>query len=348
MSTDLLAELRVVDDIGVVPLASIHRRAQTIRRRRRAGAALAVGAVAAVLVVGGASLPLGSPAGPPLALAGSNSCTSGYGYGWTDRSRWDAVPHADALASVVPPTTGLAPMRGVGISEDRRDCLPAVPAAVLYATQPALRGVSLWVDADNPYEGEPGIEDATVRGVAARSLALSDGELVLSWSEPDHHRWYVEASGLTAESLDDVLADLDLRGGVVHEPSLPSAWSSAELPLRAVSLRTQTWTVQYGNAGAAWDADRVQLTAEEAATSPAQVASSSAALTTLTDVDGRLAAYTANGMLRWNADGIAYTLVGSGGLDRLRMLAERVEHVGLDDPLVTRAKDLADVADIGG
>ncbi|MBD8058017.1 hypothetical protein IC607_03435 [Cellulomonas sp. JH27-2] len=348
MSTDLLAELRVVDDTGVVPLASIHRRAQTIRRRRRAGAALAVGAVAAVLVVGGASLPLGSPAGPPRAQAGTNACTTGYGFGWTDRSRWDAVPHADALASVIPPTKGLAPIRGVGISEERLDCLPAVPAAVLYATQPALRGISLWVDADNPYEGDPGIEATTVRGVAARSLALSDGEQVLSWSEPDHHRWYVEASGLTATELATALDALDLSGGLVRSASVPAAWSAAELPTPPTSRRTQTWTVQYGPADAAWNRDRVQLTVQSASTSPAQAASSSAALTTLTDVDGRLAAYTANGMLRWNADGIAYTLVGSGGLDRLRTLAERVEHVGLDDPLVTHAKDLADVADIGG
>jgi len=348
MSTDLLAELRVVDDIGVVPLASIHRRAQTIRRRRRAGAALAVGAVAAALVVGGASLPLGSPAGPPQAQAGTDACTTGYGYGWTDRARWDAVPHADALASVIPPTAGLAPMRGVGIHEAHLDCLPAVPAAVLYATRPALRGVSLWVDADNPYEGEADVENTTVRGVAARSLALSDGERVLSWSEPDHHRWYVEASGLSAADLDEVLGALDLRGGSVDATGVGADWTEASLPAPVTSHRTQVWIVQYGGPGAAWDSDRVQLKVTVAAGSPAQEAAKGAAFTTLTTVNGELAAYSVEGALLWNDGGLAYTLVGSGGLDRLRTLAERVEHVGLDDPLVTQAKDLADVADIGG
>lgn len=70
-----------------------------------------------------------------------------------------------------------------------------------------------------------------------------------------------------------------------------------------------------------------------------------------TTVGGATAVYTTTpdgwGTLDWVRDGVRYTVLADGGLDRVRALAGRVVPVGLDDPRLVGVPDLRSVADLG-
>ena len=104
-----------------------------------------------------------------------------------------------------------------------------------------------------------------------------------------------------------------------------------------------------GRAGAQWSDDRLILGVGRAVDSPAIYAARYAQGMTFTSVRGALAVYSTDqgGCLYWQDAQLAYSLCGSGGVERLTRLAEQVEHVPLSDPRIQNSPDLRDVADEG-
>ncbi|RHA38433.1 hypothetical protein [Cellulomonas rhizosphaerae] len=335
MTTDFLTDLGAIEDAQALPIETIQHRARTIRRHRRARGVGVVGAVAATLVLGIGALPGHPTSGPDgfvgVAQAeGPDRCNEGGGDGALPRDQWSRTPDAARLAAVIS-SPDLPSLRTAALTQSTADCAQVAPVAVLYSTAPSLRAITIWADVPNPYEGQEGIVDLQVRGTSGRLLTLSDGERVLSWSE-GNERWYAEASGLDDKQLTATLNALSFERGHVAAPTVPRAWNTAEVPVPDESLTTRTWSVTYGQGD-----ERIGLQVVLASHSPVEVASRAASYTTLTTVNGHVAAYTSNGQLWWNADGLGYVLNGAGGIERLTELAAAVEHVALDNTQIATA-----------
>lgn len=368
MNDDLLLrlpDLADLDDRAIPPLEQIQGRARAIRlARRRARAAVGVGLGATALVVGGVLIPQagGAPGGGPqlaeyLGVAAARAADGsaadcfegGEAVTLPDRASWTGNPEITAMATLLPPGAGAAPLRGVSARGVTSRCAPAVPAAVFYDDAP-VRGVSVWPDVAQPYDPGEGLVEREVRGQAGQLMALPDGELVLSWVEPDGVRWLAEGSGLSADDLVGVLDGLHLSGHEVAADGLPAGYTAAE-PQPAASATTWTWEVQCGSPGAAWTNDRLILVVRTQGKPPAAFAARYAQGVTFTQVNGRLAVFVdggaGDGTVFWQADGLSYALAGHADAEGLVTLAEQLQPVAPDDPRVMAAPDLADVPDMG-
>jgi len=367
MNDDLLLrlpDLADLDDRTIPPIEQIHGRARAIRvARRRARTAVGVGLGATALVVGGVLIPQagGAPGDRPqlaeflgvaAARASDGSAADCFEGGETstlaDRESWAGSPEIAAMATLLPPEAGAAPLRGVSAGGTVSRCVPAVPAAVFYDDAP-VRGVSVWPDVAQPYSDGDGLVDREVRGQVGQLMSLSNGGLVLSWVEPDGVRWLAEGSGLSADDLVGALDGLHISGRAVADGA-PAGYTAAEAQ-PAASATTWRWEVQYGSPGAAWTDDRLILVVRTQATPPAVFAARYAQGVTFTQVNGRLAVFvdegSGDGTLYWRTDGLSYALAGHADAEGLVTLAEQLQPVAPDDPRVMAAPDLADVPDMG-
>lgn len=366
MTDDLFAALRTdpcldpgtpARDVG-----DIHRRARTLHTRRRllVGATSATG-IAAALAVAGVVLPQdagtgGNPSaaeylGVTAAHAADGSeadCLLGFGSA-VDLADLDDRADVAALAVLLRDGTDVAPLRGISAHQNEGQCPPPIPALVLYDLEP-LRGISVWPDVANPYDGDTGLVSTQVRGARGELMTLDTGTQVLSWVEPDGDRWLAEASGVEVDELVAVLDAMQIGDDDTVGADLPDGFEAAPVSPPTTDLVIPEWTVQYGSPGAEWTADRVIVNVTEAYVPTAALAASWSGFTP-SQVGGQVALYDAGdgvfGSLRWDADGRSYTLTGTGGIERLVILAEHLEPVAVDDLRLMDAPDLDDVPDMG-
>jgi len=354
------------DGRPVPPVEQVHARAAVLRRRRRrTTTVLCVGVLAAALGAGGLALPQGGGApgsSTPVAATflgvqraaaadGEAACDRGVAEA-LDRGDWGTDPVAAGLTAVLA-SPDLAPLRGVSMDVTTWNCPAATPVVALYADDP-VRGVLLFRDVANPYDGQSGLTERRVRGVTARVMTFDTGALVLSWVDPDGVRWLAQAGGMSEDAAVGVLDGLVLDpSGAADPASVPGDLVAAAVPPQQTGTRRGLYLVQYGSPGPEWTDDRVILSVGSTPSSEVDWAASGAPGLELVHVRGTLAEYEPGsagdpfGQLRWTADGRTYVLVGTGGASRLVTLAESLEHVDPGDPRVAGALDLADVPDAG-
>jgi len=366
MTDDLLTSLRTDPGLDsgapVRDVGDIHRRARALHTRRRllVGATSATG-IAAALAVAGVVLPqdAGTGGNPSVATylgvtaahaadGAEADCRLGYGSA-VDLGDLDDRADIAALAVLFRDGTDVALLRGISAHQDEGQCPPPVPALVLYDLEP-LRGISVWPDVANPYDGDTGLVSTQVRGVRGEFMTLDTGTRVLSWVEPDGERWLAEASGVDADELVAVLDAMQIGDDDTVSADLPDGFEAAPVSPPTTDLVMPEWTVQYGSPGAEWTADRVIVNVTEAYAPTAALAASWSGFTP-SQVGSHVALYDAGdgvfGSLRWDADGRSYVLTGTGGIQRLVMLAEHLEPVAVDDPRLMDVPDLKDVPDTG-
>lgn len=367
MNHDLLNRLADVEVGTRTPdLASVERRSRAILRGRRTMRAGAIGfAVVATLAVG-TILPLGSRSGAPLAelqrplpfgalpasaSADQAACSVGFG-SQVDRADWPGDPDVVRSASLIadPPI----PLTHVEVRLDVGNCPEAVPAAVLYDTDP-VRGISVWPDVQDPFAGfeeipdeEPFVE-VVVDGNDALLRDFGDDSLQLSWLAADGTRWMAMSSGFPIDDALAVLDSLAFSGRTLEPTSVPADLSVAPVSSVPPTTDVRKWQAWYGEEDdqPAVDPPTTTLSATTVFTAPIQVAASMhAPSVAFTEVNGAPAVFSTNGAdlasatfgwLEWTQDGVTYVLVGSWTLDELVALAENVEPVSLDDSRVTGA-----------
>lgn len=342
---------------GTTPrdVAEIHRRARAIRagRRLRTGTVSVVG-LAAALVVAGVVVPQhpdaggGTSAAVYLGVTAARAadgtavdCRVGFG---SHLALADVDERADvaALAALLREGTDAPPLRRVSARQDEGQCPPPMPALVLYDVS-EMRGVSVYPDVADAYEGQAGIVDIPVRGSSGQLLELFDGSHVLSWTEPDGERWLAESNGVKVEQLVDVLDGMQIDDDddtVTADP--PKGFELAPVLPPTDDTVVPGWGVRYGDAQGP-PSESVTLGVRPAHTPTAAYLSRSSGFTP-TDVGGSLALYQdhpedESGTLFWDDGGQSYVLVATGGPERLVELAEAVEPVAVDDQRVVSAFD---------
>lgn len=360
---DVLEGLRDVRELRVPPVRSVRRRAQAIRlARRRARLGLGVVLTAAVLGIGGVLVPQSSSPGttpdssaaaaflgviPARAANGSGADCSGAVNTRVERSQW-GQPDVAPLVSLIPEAE-VGAVRSASASRSELACPAVRPAAVLYATTPSVRGLTLWADVSDPYSGSEGLRDVTVRGAEGQVFTFGNGSMNLSWVAPDGTRWLAEASGLSESSVLQTLDAMRFEGHEVDDASIDPSWRRAPLLPGETGTTEFSWGVDYGSRAPQFspEGDRLSLSVGMGTYPLAALAARGAEDTVFTSVRGRLAVYTTeNGRcLRWQEAALVYSLCGNGGLDRLVHLAEQVQRVSPEDP---RLRDAADPRDLPG
>ena len=368
MTDDLLDTLRTDTslDLGapVRDVGEIHRRAHAlrVRRRLRVGASSAMG-IAAALAVAGVVLPQdagtgGTPAAavsPGVAAAHAADgaevdCRLGFG-SVIDLADLAERPDVASLVVLLEDGTDVAPLRGVSAGQEELACPQPAPALVLYDVDP-VRGIAVYPDVANAYEGEEGLVTTQVRGTQGQLMTLETGSHILSWVESDGERWLAEASGVEVNELVGVLDSMEIADDDTVSADPLDAFETAPVLPPANDVVIPAWGVQYGSPGADWTPDRVTVGVRKADEPTATLASRWSGLTP-TQVAGHLAFYDPGpdgeevGALFWDADGLRFTLTGTGGPERLVELAEHLEPVSVDDPRLFDVPDLRDVLDKG-
>lgn len=332
---DFLHDLAQLHDQQVPPVEQVHRRAGAIRtahRRARAGVGVAV--LATVLAVGGVVLPQDSAPGmkgsatvaaafmgviPARAADGSDvNCRVGVASA-LDRAQWVSTPVA-AMTTLLPETAVGAPLRAVAAGQAEGTCPAPTPAAVLYAQDPQLKGLTLWADVADPYTGQDGLRTVELRGTTGQLFNPSPDSFNLSWVAADGTRWLAEASGIDEDTFVRTLNGFQLDGGELSIASVPAGWEQAPIPVRSTQTTEFDWRVEYGSPGAKWTPDRVTLEVQRAVDSPAVALARFAAGSTLTSVNGHLAVWSTNGpagsdigaSLQWQDEQFTYVLRGRG------------------------------------
>ncbi|QTE28948.1 hypothetical protein [Pengzhenrongella sicca] len=354
--SDPLLSLSEVADHSAPPVDQVHRRASVIRQgRRRTRAGLSVGVVAAALVVGGVVIPQDDDGANRVQAASflgvaradaadgaDGDCRQGDNFTTRfTREQWTTSTQVAALSSWLPADSTGLPVRGIDVSSDQLVCPPPVPAATLYTQTPAKRGLTLWSDVAQPFAGDTGLENVTMRDSTAQLLHLP-GNVMLTWVEPDGTRWIAQASGLDQASLVTILDNLTLDGTTVDGASVPSPWEQAPLSEPTDRSNVLNWAVEYGEPGDGTDDPGVRLHVTHETEPVATAAARGVDVINFTQVNGRLAiSFTdMGGCIAWDSAGLAYQLCGSEDPDQLVSLAERVTRVEPTDPRVLAAPDL--------
>jgi hypothetical protein len=367
---DFLRDLAHLHDRNVPPVEQVHRRAGAIRTaHRRARAGVGVAALATALAIGGVVLPQDSGPSqkgtatvaaaflgvvPARAADGSDADCRVSTATALDRAQWASTPVAE-MTTLLPKTAVGAPLRAVAAGQAEGTCPAPTPAAVLYAQDPQLKGLTLWADVADPYTGQDGLRTVTVRGTSGQLFTFDTGSFNLSWVAADGTRWLAEASGIDEGTFVRTLNGLQLHGEELDTASVPAGWQQAPLPAHSTQTTEFSWRVEYGSPGAKWTPDRVTLEVHRAVDSPAVAIARFAAGSTLTSVNGHLAVWSTNGpagsdlgaSLQWQDEQFTYVLTGEGGAQRLQGMAEQVEHVAAADPRIQGASDARDVPDEG-
>ena len=366
MNDDILARLAEVELPTRAPaLESIERRARAIRRGRHGRRFGLVTVAVATLVLGGVTLPIGDDGSgqnptargaavylgvlPATAADGGapSQCPEEQTTQWIDRADWAKNPGMAASAELL--TNAPYPLVGLGVSQSTLTCLQAIPAAVLFDEDP-VRGISVWPDVYNPYQGDKGIESRDVRGTKGLLLDRGGSEyssLVISWNEPDGKRWLAEGSGVSVEEFTATLDGLTFTNGQLDPATVPAGFTSLPLEAPVIGEVSWTWDVFYGNENLE-GVEPSEFVRFGATTSyraePREIyASRAASSVQFTTVAGERAVYGTNGAtngwgtLYWQHDGISYSLFGTNGMAELIPLAEQAEHVGIDDARLTEA-----------
>lgn len=364
MNEDLLTHLADVPMSTHQPeLASIERRSRAIRRARHSRRLSIIGAGAAVLVAGGVFWPTTTTphgtvaAGGPLAFgalpAAADSddanCAAGFG-SWVSRDDWAASPEIVASASLI--TASPLPLASIGVHQEEANCPRSVPAAVFYSTDP-VRGISVWPDVADPFEGATDLSSQTVRGQAGQVRSFDGEGMQLSWVDADGIRWLALGSGVDKTTFVSVVDGLVFEGhdGQTLDPtSAPPGFVSVDVIEPSDTTLTRSWQVQYGDESFVESNVRGKFVSLQATTSPrepvAVVASIYASGTRLAEVDGELAVLAYNGpvhsgraVLTWQKDGVTYNLSSDGTVDEAVALANSVEQVSVTDPRVSGAPE---------
>ena len=352
---DRLRSLWEVADQSAPPVEQVHRRAGVIRQgRRRARAGLSIGALATALVVAGVVIPHDD--GPDHLQAASflgiaraqavdgadGDCRKGNDFATRyTREQWSTSPQVAALSAWLPADATGLPVRGIDVSSDQLACPPPVPAATLYTQTPAKGGLTLWSDVAQPFAGQTGLQDVTLRDTTAQLLHLP-GNVMLTWVEGDGTRWIAQASGLDQAALVAILDRVTLNGTTVDETSVPSTWEQAPLAEPTDRSNVLTWAVEYGEPGDGTDDPGIRLHVAPETEPVATAAARGVDVMTFVQVNGQLAVSYADmgGCVAWDREGLAYQLCGSQDIEYLVSLAEQVARVEPTDPRVLAAPDL--------
>lgn len=372
MTDDLLDRLADVEIGTRTPdLASVERRSHAILRNRRTVRGGTIGlAVVATLAIG-TILPLGSQSGAPLAqlqgplpfgalpaAAHDGEAACGVGFGsQVERDTWSTTPGIVRSAALL--TDAPVALTHVEVHLDEQNCPAAVPAAVLYDADP-VRGISVWPDVQDPFEGweelpdEEPLSPVVVDGHDALLRSFGDESLQVSWLAPDGTRWMAMSSGFPTDDALALLDSLTFDGSALDLASVPPDLTVAPVSSVPPTTSVMTWSAWYGEEDGqpAGDPPVTVLSATTSFKEPREVAASMhAPSTAFADVNGAQAVFTTNGAdlesatfgwLGWTTDGVSYTLVGPWTFDELVALAEKVEPVSLDDDRVTSAAGLED------
>ncbi|MBO1751030.1 hypothetical protein J4G33_04360 [Actinotalea sp. BY-33] len=347
-----------------VQIGQVEQRARALRRRHRATVGAGTAALATALVVGGVSIPgslqpggssdepvvaLALGAAPARAADAGKDCDTGTA-AWAERSTWAQDQDVLGAASLVADAPW--PLTGVGVHEETGACLPAAPVAVLVDTAP-VRGITVWADVAEPWtEDTEGVAPSEVRGVEGQLRTL-DASSYATWTE-DGVLWMASGSGLPAGELLEILDGLELDQGQLAEGSVPPGFDVVQPGARPTELTTTTWWVRYGDTEAVEGEDQpvgegVDLEVTASYREPPEVAASHFAEgVRFAEVDGARATFApmgdpatdVGGWLRWQRDGLTYTVVGTLPMEELLDLARSVEPVDVTEPEVIEAPDL--------
>ncbi|MDM8084203.1 hypothetical protein QUV83_05445 [Cellulomonas cellasea] len=370
MTRDLLSHLADVEIPTPEPdLARVSRRAQGLRRARRARLAGGTMLAVAVFAVGGVVIPQGNegPTGNtmPIALAlgvaparaaDAGACNIGWA-DWVDRSDWAALPDVAGSASLIGDAS--LSLASIGVHLNESACVPSVPVAVLFAEAP-VQGITVWADVADPFPGVADeLHDVQVRGAQARLRAFEGGGMIVAWPAEDGTTWMASGSGMSQTVLIEVIDGLRFApSGTLDASSVPAGLERAAINTQPASRTSRTWWANYGetdtlveDAGGLVPAPNagIRLEASTAWAEPVEVVASAwAEAVRFVDIDGARGAFSpwggdpasdTGGWLRWHSEGVTYELSGAVSLETLVAAAASVELVELDDPRVARAPD---------